>query len=139
LSLNKVIIFFNLFLFSCTSNQIQAEQIKPEQVFCGNTMGQFLKFDKNYLTSKSKKFEEVLSNINLNSINKGYNLIVTSGQKPTGGFSLKFKNIKKKKEIFYVNFVDMKPPKNSKVTFAITYPYCILKIENLDKLKISIK
>ncbi len=95
--------------------------------------------DKNYITTKNKNFKDKLAKINSNFINKGFNLIVISGQKPTGGFSLKLKNINKKKDIIYLSFIDKEPPKNSTVTMATTYPYCVLKIKNLDKFKISIK
>ena len=137
--LNKLTIFVSLFLFSCTSILIQAEEIKPKELYCGSTMGQFLKSDKNYITIENENFKEKLAKINSNFINKGYNLIVISGIKPTGGFSLKLKNINKKNDIFYINFINIKPAKNSKVTMATTYPYCVLKIQNLDKFKISIK
>ena len=45
----------------------------------------------------------------------------------------------KKKDILRINFIDIKPAENSKVTMATTYPYCVLRIENLEKFKISIK
>ena len=115
------------------------EEIIPEELYCGNTSGQFLKSDKNYITADSKNFKDKLAKIDSNFINKGYNLIVISGLKPTGGFSLKLKNINKKKDILHINFIDIKPADNSKVTMATTYPYCVLRIENLEKFKISIK
>ena len=137
--LNKLAIILSLFLFSCSSYLIQAQEIIPEELYCGSTMGQFLKSDKNYITAESKNFKEKLVKIDSNFINKGYNLIVISGLKPTGGFSLKLKNINKKKDILHINFIDIKPVENSKVTMATTYPYCVLRIENLEKFKISIK
>jgi hypothetical protein len=137
--LNKFVIISSLFLFSCSSYLIQAEEIIPEELYCGNTSGQFLKSDKNYITAESKNFKDKLAKIDSNFINKGYNLIVISGLKPTGGFSLKLKNINKKKDILHINFIDIKPADNSKVTMATTYPYCVLNIENLKKFKISIK
>jgi len=137
--LNKFVIISSLFLFSCSSYLIQAEEIIPEELYCGNTSGQFLKSDKNYITADSKNFKDKLAKIDSNFINKGYNLIVISGLKPTGGFSLKLKNINKKKDILHINFIDIKPADNSKVTMATTYPYCVLRIENLEKFKISIK
>ena len=137
--LNKLAIILSLFLFSCSSYLIQAEEIIPEELYCGNTMGQFLKSNKNYITAENKNFKEKLAKIDSNFINKGYNLIVISGLKPTGGFSLKLKNINKKKDILHINFIDIKPAYNSKVTMATTYPYCVLNIENLEKFKISIK
>ena len=137
--LNKFLIISSLFLFSCSSYLIQAEEIIPEELYCASTMGQFLKNDKNYITAENKNFKEKLAKIDSNFINKGYNLIVISGLKPTGGFSLKLKNINKKKDILHMNFIDIKPVENSIVTMATTYPYCVLNIENLKKFKISIK
>ena len=137
--LNKFLIISSLFLFSCSSYLIQAEEIIPEELYCASTMGQFLKSDKNYITTENKNFKEKLAKIDSNFINKGYNLIVISGLKPTGGFSLKLKNINKKKDILHMNFIDIKPVENSIVTMATTYPYCVLNIENLKKFKISIK
>jgi len=136
--LNKLAIILSLFLFSCSSYLIQAEEIIPEELYCGSSKGQFLKNDKSYITAKSKKFKEKLSKIDSNFINKDYNLIVISGPKPTGGFLLKLKNINKKKDTLHINFIDIKPVNSSKVSMAITYPYCALKIQDLDKFKIFI-
>ena len=102
-------------------------------------MGQFLKSDKNYITTKNENFKKKLAKINPNFINKGYNLIVVSELKPTSGFSLKLKNIDKKKDTIYINFIDIEPVENSRANMATTYPYCVLKIKSLDKFKISIK
>ena len=137
--LNKFIIISSLFLFSCSSYLIQAEEIIPEELYCGSTIGQFLKSDKNYITAENENFKEKLAKIDSNFINKDYNLIVISELKPTGGFSLKLKNINKKKDVLHINFIDIKPVDNSEVTMATIYPYCVLKIKNLKKFKISIK
>ena len=139
LVLNKLGILLSLSLLSCSSNLIQAKEIKPQELYCGSTTGQFLKNNNNYITTKNENFNEILDKINSNFINKGYNLIVVSGLKPTGGFSLKLKNINKKKDVLHINFIDIKPVDNSEVTMATIYPYCVLKIKNLEKFKISIK
>ena len=139
LILNKLGILLSLSLLSCSINLIQAEEIKPQELYCGSTTGQFLKNENNYITAKSENFNEMLDKINSNFIDKGYNLIVVSGLKPTGGFSLKLKNINKKKDTIYMNFINIVPDKNSKVIMAATYPYCVLKINNLDKFKVSVE
>ena len=139
MSISKLAIYSSLFIFSCSSYLIQAEEIIPEELYCGSTMGQFLKSDKNYITTKNENFKKKLAKINPNFINKGYNLIVVSELKPTSGFSLKLKNIDKKKDTIYINFIDIEPVENSRANMATTYPYCALKIKSLDKFKISIK
>ena len=139
LVLNKLGILLSLSLLSCSSNLIQAKEIKPQELYCGSTTGQFLKNNNNYITTKNENFNEILDKINSNFINKGYNLIVVSGLKPTGGFSLKLKNINKKKGTIYMNFTNIVPDKNSKVIMAATYPYCVLRINNLDKFKVSVE
>jgi hypothetical protein len=133
-----MIIFSSLLLFSCSTHLIQAEEIIPEELYCGSTIGQFLKNNKNYISKESENFNESLAKINYNFINEGYNLIVVSGPKPTGGFSLKFKNMNKKKDTIYINFFDIEPTENSLISMATTYTYCVLKIKNFDKFKVSI-
>ena len=137
--LNKLGILLSLSLLSCSSNLIQAKEIKPQELYCGSTTGQFLKNNNNYITTKNENFNEILGKINSNFINKGYNLIVVSGLKPTGGFSLELKKKKKKKGTIYVNFKNIVPDKNSKVIMSDTYPYCVLRINNLDKFKVSVE
>jgi|ETNmetMinimDraft_33_1059910.scaffolds.fasta_scaffold83317_2 hypothetical protein len=132
------IFFLTLLLFSCSSHLIEVEKIKPSELYCGSTMGQFMKSDKNFISKENDNFEKKIVKINPNFIKRDYNLIVVSGSKPTGGYSLKLKNIIKKNNTYHLNFYDIEPAKNSINFMAATYPFCLLKIENLNKFKVFI-
>ncbi len=96
------------------------------------------KSEKSFIKKGEENFHNVLKKIDLDYVNRGFNLIVMSDLKFSSGYSFNLKNIKKKNDIFYINFSIIDPPKNSKVLPAHSYYYCLLKIENLNKLKLSI-
>ena len=70
---------------------------------------------------------------------KKYNLLVSTGGKPSSGYSLEFIKIKKRKKFDKIYFKEIKPKKNSKNLAVITYPFCLVKIENLNEFKVKIK
>ena len=71
-------------------------------------------------------------------IKDAFNLIVFSDSKPSSGYKLKLNNIKKKNSTHLLNFINTKPPEGSITLAVITYPYCVLNVENLNKFKITI-
>ena len=91
------------------------------------------------LSLKDKKFNQVISEIDKKPSNKKYNLLVSTGEKPSSGYSLEFLKIKKKKKFDKIYFQEKKPKKNSKNLSVVTYPYCLINLKNLDEYKIKIK
>ena len=69
LTINKSIIFFSLFLFSCSNYLVQAEIVKPEQLKCGSTSNAVLLENSGKFTSNSDIFKNKLSLLDEN-INK---------------------------------------------------------------------
>ncbi len=57
---------------------------------------------------------------------------------PSSGYKLKLNNIKKNNSIYYLNFINTNPPEGSTSLAVISYPYCVLNVENLNKFKITI-
>ena len=92
----------------------------------------------NFISKNSESFEYTLSLINKDLSKGSFNLIVFSESKPSSGYKLKLNNIKKKNSVHNLNFINTKPPKGSVNLAVITYPYCILNVENLNKFKITI-
>ena len=137
--LDKLAIFLSLFLFSCSINSVSSKQIIPAELYCDTTIGQFIKSNKNFIDIKNKNFQKILTKINPSFKNKKYNLIIVSDAKPSAGYSLEFKNVIKKNNVYHLNFNDVKPSKNFIGSFAVTYTYCLLKIDNLEKFKVNIK
>jgi len=89
-----------------------------------------------YLTSSSPNFNKVISKIkNINP--KDYNILIVSKHKPKPGYRISISKIKIKKKSVIIYYV-VKKFSNSSLT-ALSYPYCLIKIENLDNRKIKIK
>ena len=124
--------FILIFLFSST---ISAKALIDNNIKCGQSSVK-LDDDQSYLTSSSPNFRKVISKIeNVNS--KDYNLIIFSGYKPSPEYRISISKIKMKKKSIIIYYTEEKFS-NSALT-VISYPYCLLKIENLDNRKIKIK
>ena len=138
MSFNKLSIFISFLLFSCSSHLIQAEEIKPENLKCDVTYNKILT-NKNFMTSKNKNFKEIFFSLNLeNDINvENFNLIIVSDYKPTPGYDLKIDKIFKKGDKLTI-FTKEELKKNSSILNVITYPFCLIKIKNLDEYKVFI-
>ena len=124
-----------LFLFSCTSNFNNSQDIKPTNLKCGsNSSIEF--FEKNGSFSKNdKEFVYKLKLIDENLNKKDFNFIYISKPKRSGGYTLELIKIFKKDNKHYIYLKENKPPENSANIAAITSTYCFLKIDELaDKI-----
>jgi len=129
--------FFVLIIISTFSfSQIAlAKTIIPNNLKCDATSQKLIK-DNSYLTSSSPDFYEVISKIkNINS--KHYNILVVSEHKPSPGYEISIFKIKMKKRKIII-YYSVEQISKSPLT-VLSYPYCLLKIENLNKYKIKIK
>tara|TARA_B100000401_G_C52544568_1_gene595513 strand:+ start:196 stop:702 length:507 start_codon:yes stop_codon:yes gene_type:complete len=134
----KRILFFTI-LISATNNYVSADENNLEDFFCDVSKARLLEEDVISLSFKDKNFNQAINKIDKKLNNKKYNLLVSSGGKPSSGYSLEFLKIKKKKKFDKIYFEEIKPKKNSKNLAVITYPFCLVKIENLNEFKVKIK
>jgi hypothetical protein len=139
LRLNKLSIFISLFLFSCTSHLIQAEEIKPENLKCGSNSGVTF-FEKNGLfTLNDEDFNYKLGLIDKNLTKEDFNLIYISKPQNTGGYTLNLEKIIKKQNKHQIYLKENRPSEGSGSIAAITATYCFLKLDNLDQVEVLIK
>ena len=139
LSFNKLSIFISLFLFSCTSHLIQAEEIKPENLKCGSNSGVTF-FEKNGLfTLNDEDFNYKLGLVDKNLTKEDFNLIYISKPQSSGGYTLKIEKIIKKKNKHQIYLKENRLSEGSGSIAAITATYCFLKINNLNKIEVIIK
>ena len=138
LSFNKLSIFISLFLFSCTSHLIQAEEIKPEAVKCGVSRAISENNFPETLTIKDKKFKKKLLEIRLDKTDVDYNLFVSIGLRGVKGFKLDFDKMIKNKNKSKIYFIETKPSKNVAGAAVPVYPFCLLKVKNLDQVEVFI-
>ena len=134
----KRILFFTLFIL-LPNNFVVAEANDLEDHYCDVNKIRLLEKNNNSVSFKDKNFNQVISKLSKNIEDKNYNLLVSAGEKPSSGYKLEFIKIKKKKNFNKLYFKEIKPKKNSKNLTVITYPYCVLKVKNLDNYKIKIK
>lgn len=109
------------------------------EVYCGSNNFPILTNKSKSVSYTDKDFNNILLKTNKSLVDKKYNLIVSLGSRSSGGYKLEFNKIKNKNKKTYVYFNEIKPPKNSKNIAVISYPFCILKIDNLNEYKIKIK
>ena len=139
LSLSKLAIISSLFLFSCSSYLIQAEEIKPENLKCGSSSDVDFYTKNGLFTPGSKNFSNKLKRIDSNFKQDDFNFIYVSNPQSSGGHFLELEKIIKKKDKHRIYFKENKPPEGSSNIAAITATYCFLKIDNLDKVEVFIK
>ncbi len=132
---------FNLFFFVAFilvfgfSNANSAKTLIDNTIKCGQSSVKLID-DQSYLTSSSPNFRKIISkieNVNL----KDYNLIISSGYKPSPGYRINISKIRMKKKSIIIYYSEEKFSNNALT--VISYPYCLIKIENLDNRKIKIK
>ena len=136
---SKLAIFSSLFLFSCSSYLIQAEEIKPENLKCGSSSDVDFYTKNGLFTSGSKNFSNKLKRIDSNFKQDDFNFIYVSNSQSSGGHILELEKIIKKKDKHRVYFKENKPPEGSSNIAAITATYCFLKINNLNQVEVFIK
>jgi hypothetical protein len=134
----KRILFFTLFIL-LPNNFVVAEANDLEDHYCDVNKIRLLEKNNNSVSFKDKNFNQVIYKLGKNIEDKNYNLLVSAGEKPSSGYKLEFTKIKKKKKFNKLYFKEIIPKKNSKNLTVITYPYCVLKVKNLDNYKIKIK
>ena len=131
----KFLAFTVLFLFSCSSNFIKAQEIKADNLKCGsNSNIEF--FEKNGLfTEHDIDFIYKLGLIDKNISKADFNIIFISKPQNTGGYTLRVESIFKNKKNLKIYFNENKPSIGSSNIMAVTATYCMLKIQNFDKVK----
>ena len=134
----KKILFLTVFIL-LPNNYVLADENNPRDYFCDVNKVRLLDEGVISLSFKDKNFNQVINKIDKKLNDKKYNLLVSTGGKASSGYSLEFIKIKKRKKIDKIYFKEIKPKKNSKNLAVITYPFCLVKIENLDDYKVKIK
>ena len=138
LSFNKLSIFIGFFLFSCTSHLIQAKEIKPEALNCSISRTITETNFPETLTVKDKRFKKKLKEIGLDKTEVNYNLFVSIGLRGVKGFKLDFDKMIKDKKKIKIYFIETKPPQGMLGAAVPVYPFCLLKVRNLDQVEVFI-
>ncbi len=134
----KFLILPILILF-LKANIVFANSSELKEVYCNSSNIPILENKNNTISYNDKDFSKILGRIDKSFLDKKYNLIVSLGSRPSGGYKLKFNKMKNKNKKKYIYFNEIKPPKNSKNVAVISYPFCLVKIDNLNEYKVKIR
>jgi len=128
-------------LINCKSNQIASKKDLYEILFQCNYGGECFNFYE--IITTEKDFRKVLSEETLigkvkkDDINTHNFLFLSLGEKNTGGYGISVSNVEEQSDKIIVTIKKTEPSPNSPVTTAITYPFCVVKINS--KISIEIK
>ena len=135
----SIYIFFCLFLLtSCLSFEEEYSQIDIAKYECNISHQKIL--DKDFISINEIGFENSISAINeiINNNNK-FNFIFSPGSRSSSGYNLSFSSYSLKNKNLSIFFKEKKPKKNTIVATVITYPFCVLQIDNIEKYNISVE
>ena len=134
---NIYILLCLFFLTSCSSFE-EYSQIEIEKHECSISHQKIL--DKEFLTINDKNFDKVTNIVNeiLNDSDK-FNFIFSPGPRSSSGYNLSFSSYSIKNKNLSIFFKEKKPKKNTIVATVITYPFCVLQVDNIQKYNISVE
>ena len=136
-TLKFLILIFIVLLLS--SKLAFASKSILNEVYCTSNNFPILPNKTKSIINTDEDFNKIVLEIDERLLDKKYNLIVSLGSRPSGGYKLEFNKIKNKNKKTYIYFNEIKPPKNSSNIALITYPFCLVKIDNLNEYKKKIK
>lgn len=122
-----------IILVSCKSKQGDAKPLF-EIIYQSEYGGAPFRFYE--LVTEQKEFKMFLNDKNLKSKIKPTDilyanfLLLNMGEKSTGGYSFSVSNIEEKADKIVIKVVENSPKSGENVTFAMTNPMCIIRINS---------
>ena len=135
-------ILFILFFFTlgCSSNVKENILYEINKVHCFSSYQQY--FTDDFITINDKMFISIIAELKKHEDIVGdYNLIVTAGPKSNSNYGMFFNKAILKNDLLSLYFDITEPQIGSIELTVVTYPICLLNIENINKyeFKISIQ
>ena len=116
-----------------------AQNIFLSELYCNTNNIKLLNDGTTSISIKDSSFQSIISKIDKDLSNKNYNLLVSLSSRPSSGYNLELSKSKIKKDKIYLYFNEIRPQTNSKGLAVLTYPFCLLYIQNLNEYKVKIK
>ena len=136
-SSKKVLFILLFFTIGCSSNAKESNLNEINKVHCFDTYQEYFKGD--FITESDEMFTSITDKLKKHeNIFGEYNLIVTAGPKNDSSYSMIFNKAIIKKSLLNLYFDITQQEKSSIAMTAITYPVCLLHIENINKYELKI-
>ena len=125
------IVYFLLIILSTFSIVYADENLND--FYCGISKNKILN-EKTFITKKEPNFNQILNDL---SVSKKFNLLIASEYTPKPGYKMNIVKIKKKKEKITI-YYEIEKKKSSLIT-VLTFPFCLLEIEEIENYEIKVK
>ena len=125
-------IFSFFFFILLTFTRVYADE-NLNDFYCGISNNKILN-EKTFITKKEANFDQILNDL---SVSNKFNLLIASEYTPRPGYKMNIVKIKKKKEKITI-YYEIEKKKSSLIT-VISFPFCLLKIEEIESYEIKVK
>ena len=122
-----------IFLISCSSSKIQVKplyEILAQKISGGASIPFFEIITEPNEFGMIKNDPELKKKIKANDIQTANFLILNIGEKPSGGYSIEIENVVETEKNIIITTRQIKPQANQNVTFDITSPFLVVKINS---------
>ena len=136
-SFKKLLFFLFFFIVACSNTIKEISQYEINEIHCLNTYQKF--FASDFITSNDENFITTISYLKYNKNLVGnYNLIVNAGPKGNSSYRMSFRKAVQKNGLISFYFDLFRPDVDTTALTVITYPMCLLYINDINNFDIEI-
>ena len=136
-SSKKVTFIFLFFTIGCSSHLKESILYEINKVHCFSSYQEY--FNSDFITTSDEIFISSIAELKEHeNLIGGYNLIVTAGPKSSSGHNMFFNKAILNNDQLSLYFDILQPEKGSIVLTVVTYPMCLLYVEDINNFDIKI-
>ena len=136
-SSKKVTFIFLFFTIGCSSHLKESILYEINKVHCFSSYQEY--FNSDFITTSDEIFISSIAELKKHeNLIGGYNLIVTAVPKSSSGHNMFFNKAILNNDQLSLYFDILQPEKGSIVLTVVTYPMCLLYVEDINNFDIKI-
>ena len=136
-SSKKILFILFFFTLGCSSNVKESTLYEINKVHCFSSYQEY--FTDDFITTNDEIFISTIAELKKHeNIIGEYNLIVTAGPKSNSGYGMFFNKAVLKNDQLSLYFEISQPEKGSIVLTVVTYPMCLLYVQDINNIDIEI-
>ena len=136
-SSKKILFILFFFTLGCSSNVKESTLYEINKVHCFSSYQEY--FTDDFITTNDEIFISKIAELKKHeNIIGEYNLIVTAGPKSNSGYGMFFNKAVLKNDQLSLYFEISQPEKGSIVLTVVTYPMCLLYVQDINNIDIEI-
>ena len=129
-----VLLLLTMVLFSCSSSKQTGSkplfEVLTQQEDGGGNIQFFEILSEPNEIAMLQNDDKLKDKINSNDVQTSNFIVLNMGEKPTGGYQIGVESVVETDKNIIITIKETTPEPNAMVTQAITYPYCIVKINS---------